>query len=94
MTDFANLVIAVDSRQTAGAAGSLDTLTAAGGRAQRSAEQLAVASKGAGRGVNEAGLEYVRASSAAGQLRLAQLGAVGSAEKLALANVRVGNSAG
>lgn len=43
MTDFARLAIEVDTRQTNEAARDLETLTAAGGRAQRSAEQLAVA---------------------------------------------------
>lgn len=43
MTDFANLDIRIDSSQTKTAASDLDNLTVAGTRAEKSAEQLAVA---------------------------------------------------
>ena len=44
MTDFASLGIKIDSSQTKAAANDLDNLTTAGTRAEKSAEQLAVAS--------------------------------------------------
>jgi hypothetical protein len=67
--DLASLAIKIDSTEAGKAATDLDKVTAAGGRAER-------ATAGTGR-------EFVKASSAAGKLRMEELSAAAAADKMA-----------
>jgi hypothetical protein len=79
MTDLASLALKIDASQVNPAATSLDRLTASGERAERA--------------TNGAGKEWVRASSAAGKLRMEQLSAAAAAEKMASSNKGAGAAA-
>lgn len=69
MTDLAALAIKVDSTDVKTGTDQLDKLTAAGARAERA--------------TNSTGKEWVKASSAAGKLRMEEIGAALAAEKMA-----------
>ncbi len=79
MTDLATLAIKVDSTQADDAAKSLDKLSAAGKRAEGS--------------TNAAGKEWVKASSAAGKLRMEQYSAAQAAEQMAKSTKGAGAAA-
>lgn len=79
MTDLASLALKIDASQVDPAAAGLDRLAAAGKRAEGS--------------TNSAGREWVRASSAAGKLRMEQLSASQAADRMAASNKGAGAAA-
>lgn len=79
MTDFANLVLGIDSTQVKAGTAELDRMAAAGAKTEQ-------ATKGVER-------EWVKASSAAGKLRLEQMSASLAADKLAREQAKAGRAA-
>lgn len=73
MTDFASLVLAVDSTQVPKGTAALDNLAKSGDNATRAANQLAAAEKAKALEAERAAAGLVKASSAAGMARMASL---------------------